>query len=152
MTIRKPSRKKDREDMSAEERAQADLTDIRCLMLCIAMLERVNGVSYCCSFYLSLLHFFFFFPFFFFCLWVKLMIISPFADFRRQLYARRNLGRLDHPIREEEGARHAREGIGQPGPLLLNRQGEMSPQAGLCSSFPLIFFLSFLFVSCRTWH
>ncbi|KDR80169.1 hypothetical protein GALMADRAFT_62541 [Galerina marginata CBS 339.88] len=35
--------KKDRQDLSPEERVQADLTDIRCLMLCIAMLERVNG-------------------------------------------------------------------------------------------------------------
>jgi hypothetical protein len=32
--------------MSAEERRQADITDIRCLMLCIAMLERVNGVHF----------------------------------------------------------------------------------------------------------
>lgn len=31
--------------MSAEERKEADLTDIRCLWLCIAVLERVNGVS-----------------------------------------------------------------------------------------------------------
>ncbi|KIM46792.1 hypothetical protein M413DRAFT_23143 [Hebeloma cylindrosporum] len=36
-------RPKDRQDLSPEERVQADLTDIRCLMLCIAMLERVNG-------------------------------------------------------------------------------------------------------------
>ncbi|KAF8875410.1 nuclear condensing complex subunit [Gymnopilus junonius] len=39
----KSVRRKDRQDMSPEERVQADLTDIRCLMLCIAMLERVNG-------------------------------------------------------------------------------------------------------------
>lgn len=30
--------------MTAEERMVADLTDIRCLLLCIAVLERVNGV------------------------------------------------------------------------------------------------------------
>ncbi|KAF9525087.1 nuclear condensing complex subunit [Crepidotus variabilis] len=34
---------KDREDMTPQERQVADVTDIRCLMLCIAMLERVNG-------------------------------------------------------------------------------------------------------------
>ncbi|KAH9478497.1 Condensin complex subunit 3 [Psilocybe cubensis] len=41
-TIKKP-RKKSRDDMTPEERTRADLTDVRCLMLCIAMLERVNG-------------------------------------------------------------------------------------------------------------
>jgi len=49
LTIRrdKSTRKsKDRQDMSAEERMRADVTDIRCLMLCIAMLERVNGVCF----------------------------------------------------------------------------------------------------------
>lgn len=30
--------------MSAEERTEADVTTIRCLLLCIAMLERVDGV------------------------------------------------------------------------------------------------------------
>ena len=35
---------RDRETMSAEERREADLTDIRCLMLCTAVLERVDGV------------------------------------------------------------------------------------------------------------
>ena len=47
-TIKKDkfSRKtKERDEMSAEERKEADLTDIRCLWLCIAVLERVNGVS-----------------------------------------------------------------------------------------------------------
>ncbi|CAA7257465.1 unnamed protein product [Cyclocybe aegerita] len=45
-TIRrdKPSRKqKAPEDLSPEQRMEADVTDVRCLMLCIAMLERVNG-------------------------------------------------------------------------------------------------------------
>ncbi|KAF8207192.1 nuclear condensing complex subunit [Mycena galopus ATCC 62051] len=32
-----------REEMSTEEQAHADLTDMRCLILCIGMLERVNG-------------------------------------------------------------------------------------------------------------
>ncbi|KAF8962585.1 nuclear condensing complex subunit [Flammula alnicola] len=36
-------RAEDREDLTPEERVQADRMDIRCLMLCIAMLERVNG-------------------------------------------------------------------------------------------------------------
>ncbi|PPQ76775.1 hypothetical protein CVT24_010736 [Panaeolus cyanescens] len=39
-TLRK---KKSRDDLSPEEKYQADVTDIRCLMLCIAMLERVHG-------------------------------------------------------------------------------------------------------------
>ena len=37
-------RPRDRDVMSAEERREADITDIRCLMLCTAVLERVNGV------------------------------------------------------------------------------------------------------------
>jgi len=32
-------------DMSPEEQARADDIDLRCLTLCIGMLERVNGVS-----------------------------------------------------------------------------------------------------------
>ncbi|KAG5636580.1 hypothetical protein H0H81_007551 [Sphagnurus paluster] len=36
-------RSKSREDMNLEERAEADITDMRCLTLCIAMLERVDG-------------------------------------------------------------------------------------------------------------
>jgi condensin complex subunit 3 len=32
------------EDMSPEERARTDAIDLRCLSLCIGMLERVNGV------------------------------------------------------------------------------------------------------------
>ncbi|TFK34512.1 nuclear condensing complex subunit [Crucibulum laeve] len=36
-------RSKNREQMSAEERMEADVTDIRCLMLCIAVLERVDS-------------------------------------------------------------------------------------------------------------
>ena len=47
-TIRKERslrRTKGREEMSAEEQIDADAKDIRCLLLCIAMLERVDGVS-----------------------------------------------------------------------------------------------------------
>ncbi|KIK68659.1 hypothetical protein GYMLUDRAFT_68514 [Collybiopsis luxurians FD-317 M1] len=36
-------RAKERHEMTPEEQQQVDLTDIRCLMLCIGMLERVNG-------------------------------------------------------------------------------------------------------------
>ncbi|THV00743.1 hypothetical protein K435DRAFT_718742 [Dendrothele bispora CBS 962.96] len=36
-------RAKEAHEMTAEERRQADLTDLRCLTLCIGMLERVNG-------------------------------------------------------------------------------------------------------------
>ena len=38
-------RRKGRDEMTAEERMQADVTDMRCLILCIGMLERINGVS-----------------------------------------------------------------------------------------------------------
>jgi condensin complex subunit 3 len=38
-------RTKSREDMTAEERMEADVTDMRCLALCIGLLERVHGVS-----------------------------------------------------------------------------------------------------------
>ncbi|KAF7330334.1 Chromosome condensation complex protein [Mycena venus] len=34
---------KDREEMSPEEQARIDMIDMRCLILCIGMLERVNG-------------------------------------------------------------------------------------------------------------
>ena len=46
-TIRKdkPARKtKERHEMTPEERMESDLTDMRCLWLCIALLERVDGV------------------------------------------------------------------------------------------------------------
>ena len=32
--------------MTAEEQSQRDAMDMRCLSLCIGMLERVNGVRY----------------------------------------------------------------------------------------------------------
>ena len=35
--------------VTAEEQSQRDAMDMRCLSLCIGMLERVNGVSYCRS-------------------------------------------------------------------------------------------------------
>lgn len=34
-------------EMTPEEKAHADAIDLRCLSLCIGMLERVNGVSIC---------------------------------------------------------------------------------------------------------
>ncbi|KAI5887283.1 uncharacterized protein SCHCODRAFT_060997 [Schizophyllum commune H4-8] len=36
-------RRKGRDEMTVEERMQADVTDMRCLILCIGMLERING-------------------------------------------------------------------------------------------------------------
>ncbi|TRM63723.1 nuclear condensing complex subunit [Schizophyllum amplum] len=36
-------RRKGREEMTNEERMSADITDMRCLILCIGMLERING-------------------------------------------------------------------------------------------------------------
>jgi condensin complex subunit 3 len=44
-----PKGPKSSEDMSSEERARLDAIDLRCLSLCIGMLERVNGVrhSFC---------------------------------------------------------------------------------------------------------
>jgi condensin complex subunit 3 len=39
-------RKKDRQEMTHEEALRADFVDMRCLSLCISMLERVHGVWY----------------------------------------------------------------------------------------------------------
>ena len=36
---------KERDEMTTEERMESDLTDMRCLWLCIAVLERVDGVK-----------------------------------------------------------------------------------------------------------
>lgn len=36
---------KERHEMTPEERMESDLTDMRCLWLCIAVLERVDGVK-----------------------------------------------------------------------------------------------------------
>ena len=36
---------KERDEMTPEERMESDLTDMRCLWLCIAVLERVDGVK-----------------------------------------------------------------------------------------------------------
>ena len=42
----KPVRKtKERHEMAPEECMESDLTDMRCLWLCIAVLERVDGVK-----------------------------------------------------------------------------------------------------------
>jgi len=44
-----PRKKKSGMAVSAEEQSQRDAMDMRCLSLCIGMLERVNGVRfYCC--------------------------------------------------------------------------------------------------------
>ncbi|KAF8155928.1 nuclear condensing complex subunit [Crassisporium funariophilum] len=40
---RSARRNKERPELTAEERVQADITDIRCLMLCTAVLERVDS-------------------------------------------------------------------------------------------------------------
>lgn len=44
-SVRKAGPPKEVQPLSAEEQAQADALDVRCLSLCIGMLERVNGVS-----------------------------------------------------------------------------------------------------------
>lgn len=38
------------QEMTAEEKARADVADVRCLNLCVEVLEKVNGV--CASFIL----------------------------------------------------------------------------------------------------
>jgi condensin complex subunit 3 len=43
-TVRNIRAPKPAEEMSPEERARVDAMDLRCLSLCIGMLERVNGV------------------------------------------------------------------------------------------------------------
>lgn len=45
---RSSRRAKERHQMSDEERLQTDMTDMRCLTLCIGMLERVHGVGATC--------------------------------------------------------------------------------------------------------
>lgn len=37
-------RAKEVQEMTDEEKREADVTDLRCLALCIGVLERVNGV------------------------------------------------------------------------------------------------------------
>ena len=49
--VRKASARKSIEDMSPEQRACVDQVDLRCLSMCIGMLERVNGV---CPHFVSL--------------------------------------------------------------------------------------------------
>ena len=47
-TIRKDKsvrKTKEQHEMTPEERMESDLTDMRCLWLCIAVLERVDGVN-----------------------------------------------------------------------------------------------------------
>lgn len=47
-TIRKDKsarKTKERHEMTSEERMESDLTDMRCLWLCIAVLERVDQVK-----------------------------------------------------------------------------------------------------------
>lgn len=44
-TSSQPAAPKPLEDMTPEERARQDTVDIRCLDLCIGMLERCNSVS-----------------------------------------------------------------------------------------------------------
>ena len=43
--LRLPQPPKPVSEMTPEEKARADAVDLRCLALCIGMLERVNGVS-----------------------------------------------------------------------------------------------------------
>ena len=45
---RAPAAPKPVSEMSPEEKARADALDVRCLDLCIGMLERVNGVRKFC--------------------------------------------------------------------------------------------------------
>ena len=47
--------RKSMEDMTPEEKTQADTVDLRCLTISIAVLERVNGVSYVLSVQLRIL-------------------------------------------------------------------------------------------------
>lgn len=48
MTVKTARPTKPAEELSPEEKARADAMDLRCLSLCIGMLERVNGVGKLC--------------------------------------------------------------------------------------------------------
>ena len=88
-TVRPP--RKDEDEMSPEEQARADAVDVRCLSLCIGMLERVNGVR---SRLLS----------------PTLNSHSSLPDLRGELYLRGTTRRADHTCGETEGVEHQGEG------------------------------------------
>ena len=73
--------------------------DLRCLSLCIGMLERVNGVrahSYC---HLK-------------------QHLTPLIDLRREFNSRRYIGRAHHPSRQTKRSQPEGEGSHQLGSLL----------------------------------
>lgn len=72
-------------EMTAEEKARVDNIDLRCLSLCIGMLERVNGVGVA-SFSLSL----------------YTRGADRLADIRRELDSRRHPGRFNYPGCQEK--------------------------------------------------
>ena len=43
-TLRRNRSRREIHELTPEEKAQADITDLRCLYLCIAVLERINVV------------------------------------------------------------------------------------------------------------
>lgn len=95
-------------EMSAEERHEADLVDLRCLMLCAAVLERVHGVS-----------------------GIDSCVLAAIADFiriaiRGQLYIGRHVAGSHYSGREEERAGAQRESFDLFRPLLLDCQGTQS--------------------------
>jgi len=95
--------RKEYRDMTVEERAIADVIDLRCLIICIALLERVHGVG----------------P----TIILSLPCLERSLEFRGQFYPRRHSDGLDYSIREAEGARSSGEGPHQPWLMLSNRQG-----------------------------
>lgn len=69
--------------MTMEERAIADVTDLRCLIICIALLERVHGVGRAMALMLSSL--------------------ERVIEFRGQFHLGRNSDGSDHSMCEAEG-------------------------------------------------
>ena len=43
--MRRSQTRREVHELTPEEKAQADITDLRCLYLCVAVLERINVVS-----------------------------------------------------------------------------------------------------------
>lgn len=89
--------------MTVEERAIADVIDLRRLIMCIALLERVHGVGGTMALTLSGL--------------------ERSIEFRGQFHPGRNSDGSDHSICKAEGTCSSREGSHQPWPLLSDRQG-----------------------------
>lgn len=92
-------------EMTPEEKARADAVDLRCLALCIGMLERVNGAS---VFNVILVH---------------RGSLTRSTDIRGKQHTRRYPRRIDRSLCQASGDGSSREGSRLLGPLLSDRRG-----------------------------